>query len=355
MVDEHGKIVLINRLTEQLFGYERDELIGTSIEQLVPDKFRRQHEQYRMTFTADAQQRAMGAGRDLYGRRKDATEIPVEIGLNPIRTAEGLFVVAAITDISERKKVEERLRRTEKMAAVGQLGATIAHELNNPLEAVTNLAYLMRKNKSLDEKARKQLELLNQELNRMADMTRRTLGFYRDSSSAVPVVLGELMDEVLALYARKIESKRIDLQREYQTHAEVSAFPGEMRKVFSNLIANAIDAVAGHGRITVRVRNASAWRNGAIRGVRVAVADSGSGIGPADRNRIFEPFYTTKKDSGTGLGLWLTRDIVRSHGGSISVRSSISAGRSCRTVFSVFIPAQKTLLPGNVSEERRTA
>src|SRR5262249_47749451 len=157
------------------------------------------------------------------------------------------------------------------------------HELNNPLEAVTNLAYLMRKNKSLDEKARRQIELLNQELNRMADMTRRTLGFYRDTSAAVPLSLSELMDEVLALYAHKMQSKNINLQRVYQPHMEVSAFPGEIRKVFSNLIANAIDAVRSRGHIMVRIRDASDWRNSGIRGVRVAVADSGEGISFADR------------------------------------------------------------------------
>ena len=264
-------------------------------------------------------------------------------------------IVIFSEDISERKNVDERLRKTEKLAAVGQLGATIAHELNNPLEAVTNLAYLMRKNKSLDDRARKQLELLNQELSRMADMTRRTLGFYRDSSSALPVAFGDLMDEVLALYGRRVASKSIEVRRDYQTHAEVSVFPGEIRKVFSILIANAIDAVGNRGRIIVRIRNSHNWRRG-IPGVRVAVADSGPGIKRADSNKIFEPFYTTKKDTGTGLGLWLSRDIVRSHDGTIRVRSIVPDGKVCRTVFSVFIPAtQEKLNSADVDQQRRSA
>jgi len=257
-------------------------------------------------------------------------------------------------DITQRKRGEEALRRVEKLATAGQLGATIAHELNNPLEAVTNLIYLVRKNKSLDEKARKQLEYVDQELARMAHMTRRTLGFYRDTSAPVEVDLAELMDDVLALYERPMESKRIKIQKEYLTHAEVTVFPGEMRKVFSNLIANAIDAVSSGGHITVRMKNARNWRNPDQFGVRTTVADSGHGIKPADVSVIFEAFYTTKKETGTGLGLWLSKDIVHKHGGSIALRSSTRNDRNCRTAFSVFIPAQKTAVD-NASEERQLA
>ena len=258
-------------------------------------------------------------------------------------------------DITQRRRSEEVLRRAEKLATAGQLGATIAHELNNPLEAVTNLIFLIRKNRSFDEKTRKQLEYVDQELARMAHMTRRTLGFYRDTSSPVHVDLANLMEDVLALYARKLETKRIVVEKEYQTHAEVAAFPGEIRKVFSNLIANAIDAVSSGGHITVRVRNARDWGNPGHSGVRTTVADSGYGINSADVSSIFDPFYTTKKDTGTGLGLWLSKDIVLKHGGSISVRSSTQQRRNCRTVFSVFIPAQETAVSEGVPQERRMA
>jgi len=258
-------------------------------------------------------------------------------------------------DITERKHNEEVLRRAEKLAAVGQLGATIAHELNNPLEAVTNLAYLIRKNKSLDEKAQRQLEALDQELARMADLTRRTLGFYRDTLSAVPVLPTEIMDEVLALYARRLQSKSVELGKEYETNAEVIAFVGEIRKVFSNLVANAIDAVGNRGRIAIRIRNSHDWRNLTVRGVRITVADSGSGISPADKPRIFEPLYTTKRDTGTGLGLWLSKDIVQSHSGSISVHSSGWPGRNWKTAFSVFLPAQAAMRLETVEHERQTA
>jgi PAS domain S-box-containing protein len=253
-------------------------------------------------------------------------------------------------DVTQRKQAEQVLRQTEKLAAAGQLAATIAHELNNPLEAVTNLVYLACKSKSLDEKTKKQLELVDQELARMAHLTRRTLGFYRDTSNPVSVDVGPLMDEVLTLYTQKLRSKRIDLQKQYATHANVTAFPGEMRKVFSNLIANAIDAVQPQGRIVIRVRDSHERRNARMPGVRVTVADSGSGIKPLDKARIFDPLYTTKKDTGTGLGLWLSKDIVQKHGGSISVRSR----RGC-TVFWVFIPANSVPISVSIEEAKQTA
>ena len=258
-------------------------------------------------------------------------------------------------DITERKRNEEVLRRAEKLAAVGQLGATIAHELNNPLEAVTNLAYLIRKNKSLDEKAQRQIEVLDQELARMADMTRRTLGFYRDTSSAAPVLPTEIMDEVLSLYARRLQSKSVELKKEYETTAEVMAFVGEIRKVFSNLIANSIDAIGNRGQITIRIRNSQDWRNLDVQGVRITVADSGSGISPVNKPKIFEPLYTTKTETGTGLGLWLSKDIVQSHRGSISVRSGGWPGPNCKTAFSVFLPVGTPARSERAEHRRQTA
>ncbi|HWC15714.1 MAG TPA: PAS domain S-box protein [Terriglobales bacterium] len=258
-------------------------------------------------------------------------------------------------DITERKRNEEVLRRAEKLAAVGQLGATIAHELNNPLEAITNLAYLIRKNKSLDENAQRQLDALDQELARMANMTRRTLGFYRDTSSAVPVLPAEIMDEVLTLYERRLQSKSVELKKEYETSAEVIAFVGEIRKVFSNLIANAIDAVGNRGRITIRIRNSQDWRNLGVPGVRITVADSGSGISPMDKPKIFDPLFTTKAQTGTGLGLWLSKDIVCSHAGSISVRSGRWPGPNCKTAFSVFLPSVVASRSEKVEQKRQTA
>ena len=185
-------------------------------------------------------------------------------------------------------------------------------------------------------------------------MTRRTLGFYRDSSSAIPLLPAEIMDEVLSLYARRLQSKSVEIKKDYQPTVEMTAFVSEIRKVFSNLIANAIDAIDSRGQVTIRIRNSCDWRSPNVRGVRVTVADSGSGITAADKRRIFEPLYTTKREMGTGLGLWLSRDIVQNHGGSISVHS----GRwpaTCKTIFSVFIPTKAALQSDVVAYGRLTA
>jgi signal transduction histidine kinase len=184
----------------------------------------------------------------------------------------------------------------------------------------------------------------------MAHMTRRTLGFYRDTSSPVPTDMRQIIDEVLEIYAGKLQSKAIKVQKEYQPHSEVTVFPGEMRKVFSNLIANAIDAIRGQGTITIRVRSSHSWNHSPLPGARVTVADSGTGIKPQDRRKIFEPFYTTKKETGTGLGLWLSKDIVQKHSGSISVRS-----KSNGTVFSIFVPSKSTPISNKADGERQMA
>lgn len=168
-------------------------------------------------------------------------------------------------------------------------------------------------------------------------MTKQTLGFYRDSSSPERVDLSKVMDEVLAIYMRKIESKGIDVRKQYCDSTEVTAYPGEIRQIFSNLIGNAIDAVTDLGHISIKIAKSREWSNAEHSGVRATILDSGSGIDPALKPRLFEPFYTTKTDIGTGLGLWLSKELVQKHGGSISVHSSVRPGRS-GTAFSVFFP-----------------
>jgi two-component system CheB/CheR fusion protein len=267
---------------------------------------------------------------------KDGARIHVSLSISPLFDVDGKIIGAATIarDITAQKQGEEVLRKTEKLAAAGRLAATIAHEINNPLEGVTNLLYLLGMNKSLDNKARQHLALAEHELGRVAHMTRQTLGFYRDTLSPVPVNVAQTLDEVVDLYQRKLQASRIEVQKDYANAVEVIAFPGELRQVFSNLIANAIDAMSNGGQLTLRVTPS---RNDGVAGVRVTVSDSGSGIRPEHRHKLFEPFYTTKKDVGTGLGLWLSKEIVQKHGGSILFRSSVRPG-CAGTVFSVFLP-----------------
>ena len=254
----------------------------------------------------------------------------------PIRDAHGNIArwFGTNTDITEQLRAEENLRQTEKLAATGRLAASIAHEINNPLEAVTNLIYLARRQPANTERY---LRLADEELDRIAQITKNTLGFYRDSASPSKVNVSEALREVLALYSRKMEFKRIALICDQGDALEITGYPGEVRQIFANLIANAIDAMPQEGKF--RVRASRACRHGDVeeRGVRVTFLDNGSGISLADLKKIFNPFYTTKKDTGTGLGLWLVRGLVEKHRGTLSVRSRTAPGRAW-TAFSVFLP-----------------
>ena len=241
---------------------------------------------------------------------------------NPIR------MVGMCMDITQRKQTEEALRRTEKLAAAGRLAATIAHEVNNPLEAVTNLIFLARNEPNHLERSRL-LEMADKELQRVSHITRQTLGFYRDSARAAKVDLGEVVNNVLDVFQGKLKSKGVQAHFEARGDTVVFGAPGEITQVVSNLISNAIDASRSGSSIRIRVRQGC---DGAI----LVVSDHGTGIPATAKAMVFEPFFTTKKDVGTGLGLWISRRIVESHGGSIRFRSSNGSGtKTTGTVFVV--------------------
>lgn len=229
-------------------------------------------------------------------------------------------------DITQRKLTEEALRKTEKLAAAGRLAATIAHEVNNPLEAVMNLIFLAR-NESDQLERNRLLEMADKELQRVSHITRQTLGFYRDSGRAVKVNLSEVVNSVLDVFQGKLKSKGVDANFDGRGETVIYGAPGEITQVVSNLISNAIDASLPGSSIRVRVRHR---RDGAV----LVVSDHGSGIASAARAKVFEPFFTTKKDVGTGLGLWISRRIVESHGGTIRFRSS-NGSKPTGTVFRV--------------------
>jgi len=244
-------------------------------------------------------------------------------------------MVGIAMDITRRRAEEESLRRTEKLAATGRLAATIAHEINNPLEAVTNLVYLLRRDKSIQGQNAEMLALVEEHLGRVNHIAKQTLGFYRERSTAEPVDMVQVMEDLLAIFQPRLASKNLRVIKEYASVLPLQAFTGELRQVISNLITNAIDASSKGGRIIVRVFDSSASEPG----IRVEVEDAGSGIKPLDQERIFEPFFTTKADIGTGLGLWVTRQIIEKHRGKIEFRTSTEEGRS-GTCFSVFLPRE---------------
>jgi len=237
----------------------------------------------------------------------------------------------------ELQQSHTALLDNQKLMGIGRLAASIAHEINNPLESVTNLLYLLRNEGSLSSNAEGYVELAERELGRVAQISKQTLNFYRETQSPVQIRPADLLDEVLVLYSRRIEEKRIQVVRQYKADVSLLVFPGEMRQVLSNLVTNAIEACPIGGKLVLRVNRSRRWSDEGIEGVRVVVADNGCGI-PADiRQHLGQLLYTTKGQRGTGLGLWVTRAILKRYGGEIQLFSSTQAHRH-GTCFSIFLP-----------------
>ncbi len=255
--------------------------------------------------------------------------------------------IGSSTDIEQQKRTEEAIRQTEKLAAVGRLASSIAHEINNPLTSVTNLLYLLSSQQSLNNTAREYVRTAQEELSRVTEITTQTLRFHNQSTAAAPTRIAEVLDSLLAFYRPRISSAEITVRREYERTEQLTCFAGDIRQAFSNLIGNAIEACTQGGRLRVRLRPSVSWKHRKHRGVRITIADTGRGIPKAVMKRIFEPFYTTKGITGTGLGLWITKDLIAKHDGRISIRSSTRPGQS-GTVISLLLPFEPkhSLEPG---------
>ena len=239
-------------------------------------------------------------------------------------------------DISNLKQTEQALLRSEKLASVGRMAATIAHEINNPLGAVTNLLFLARAMTEVPDSARQYLEIADAELKRIAHITRQSLGFYREHNAPALTSVTEVLESAVELLKSKIKTKQAVIEKQWDDDVEITAVAGELRQVFSNLLANSLDAIGEEGIIKLRVSTGTTSNNGHRR-VRITIADSGNGISAGSRRHIFEPFFTTKGTLGTGLGLWVSKEIVDKHGGSLRMRSS-THGTHRGTVFSIVLP-----------------
>lgn len=239
----------------------------------------------------------------------------------------------------ERNRAEAALRNAERMATLGRLASMIAHEINNPLEAVTNVLYLLQHHPTLDGEAKEYVSLAEQELARITDIVRQALSFSRGTTGPTMVAPAKLVQNVLDLYSSRIQSASVKVDKRFNYHGHVPAVEGELRQVIANLIINAVDAVGENGTVAVRVTLSRDWRKKQRKGVRIVVADNGSGIRPEHRKDIFEPFFTTKGNRGSGLGLCIARQIVEKHGGSIRLHSSVRP-ESSGTAFSIFLPSE---------------
>lgn len=276
----------------------------------------------------------------------------------PMRDANGNITmwIGSNTDIQQFRDQEERLRKSEKMAAAGQLAASLAHEINNPLSSVTNALYLLENNSHLDESAHAFATTAATELARVSRIVKQSLSYYRAGATPRDLDLGAIVKESLQIFSDRFQRGGIELQPSIHDGTALLGFTDELRQVIDNLLLNALEAMPGGGRLSISVRESFDWkdRDDHRRGVRLTIADTGCGISRGDRSRIFEPFFTTKLEKGNGLGLWILQGIISKHDGSFSVRSSDAKGRS-GTVVSIFLPSHARVLVRSSATQSESA
>jgi PAS domain S-box-containing protein len=332
--DAAERVTFINRVAEKIIGRASRDCIGKTLFEVFPIYNERTGEPAANPVRAVIERgRITGLANHTTVRNFRGESIPIEDSAAPIFDEVGNVsgVVLVFRDVSQQRRVQEIARTSEKLAATGRLAATIAHEINNPLEAAINLLYLAQ-NSSSPRDVQQYIANADHELSRMAHVTRKTLAFHRSSSVESPTRMRELLDEVVHIYDRRIETHRIGVKIECPPDLVITTFRGDLVQIASNLIANALDALEPGGDLVIR---ATAGEQCA----RLEIEDNGSGIKPENLNRVFEPFFTTKKDTGTGLGLWVVKDLIEKLGGTISVASRAEGPRH-GTRFSMFIPSR---------------
>jgi PAS domain S-box-containing protein len=337
--DGSGHVTFLNSMAEKLMGTTLSVARGKYIENVFPI-----FNETTLKPVDNPVKKVMenglviGLANHTVLKNTDGTYVPIEDSAAPIRDGRGKIVgvVLVFRDATTERKSQEVLRKTEKLAAAARLAATVAHEINNPLEAIGNLIYLSKAIEGLPESAFVNLSLAEQELSRVSHITRQTLGFYRESKQPNEVDLPTLVEAVLNIYSNKFRTKNITIVRDFHPCPPIQGLSGELNQAVANLVSNAADAVPHGGTICVRI---DCHEDASSKTVNVTVEDDGPGIAPEHRDRIFEPFFTTKKDVGTGLGLWVTKEIIERHSGTVEVRSSNDTNLS-GTAFSITLPVR---------------
>jgi PAS domain S-box-containing protein len=333
--DLNGIIQTWNKGAYRMFGYTAEEMIGQPLLRLIPKE---------LYYEEDEILKKLRAGEriDHYETTrltKAGEPVEVSVTISPIRNANGEVVGASkiARDISDRKRTERILIQSEKIATTGRMAATIAHEINNPLESVMNLVYLARENRMDPEKTLAHLLMAETELERVSHIARQTLGYYRDTGSPSDVYLHDLIQNVLSVYKSKLISSEINVETNFVDLRKIRVSSGEMIQIFSNIITNSIDAMRQGGTLSIDIRNTI---TSSRRGLQVTIRDEGTGIIAEHLSRVFEPFFTTKGDLGTGIGLWVAKQLTERRGGEISLTSSSKPGKS-GTVVSIYLPFEQ--------------
>ncbi|HEV2577858.1 MAG TPA: PAS domain S-box protein [Acidobacteriaceae bacterium] len=342
--DLDGVITSWNKAAQRILGYTADEIIGKSVLTLIPEHLQGDEPVIISKISAGERIEHFETVR----RTKSGELLDVSLTISPIRDASGQIVGASkiLRDFSHRKRIENSLIQAEKIAATGRMAATIAHEINNPLEAVLNLLYLMRPLVEGDGKT--YLSTAEIELNRVAHIAKQTLGYYREHSSAVCISLAQLVDHALAVYSPRCSAYNIEVERCVDSSAKIVVRRGEMMQVISNLLANAIYAMGEGGRLSVCLTDVQT----PAPGVLLTIADNGVGIPQENLSKVFEAFFTTRLMIGTGIGLFVAKQFVEGHGGQIGIESSTDPEKH-GTKVSVFLPLhtiyEKTLDPAPIA------
>jgi PAS domain S-box-containing protein len=333
--DQNGSVTFLNPTAEALTGINAAAAVGKNIFEVFPIS----NETPAETECPDPnviQHAGAALASHMILRRPDGTLMPIDDSAAPIHDDSGnlIGVVLVFRDTTQDLRNQELLRKAEKLSAAARLAATVAHEINNPLEAITNLIYISKSASGVPASVVSQLAQAEQELERVAHITRQTLGFYRDSNAPEPVQLESLIDSVFRLYSNKFNTKNITVERRFGKCPRILGVQGELMQVISNLVSNAADAVPQNGTITASLEFIEEPGGTTV---QMEIEDDGPGVATENLGRIFEPFFTTKQDVGTGLGLWVSREIVERQGGNICVGSR-KDGRP-GAVFTVVFPA----------------